>query len=485
MMNEAVNKAKLDVNLTKNQEECINSKATDLLIKGIAGSGKTLVLLKKAIKLKRDAIKNNKKLTIGFFTYANTLTKYSQDLINEIENDQDMISVNTFHSYGFTLLKCINSTKYSSAIYGKFKDEKLKSSIKEIKSIYPKANVLDKDLNFWTEEISWIKGKRITDKDTYINASRIGRGTSVRLFKKDKEIVFKVFEKYNSKLKQSKKIDFDDVANLVLDNFNSVPDNKKFDYVLVDEGQDLSYAQLLVLRKLAKKSIVIAADHAQKIYTNSFTWKELGINVKGNASKSLGKNFRSTAEIMDLANSLIVHNKSNKGKDTDFDISKDVDKSGNKPIIYKCNNIVQENEVLIELLKELNDGETVIGIPVRTNQKVKKSVIKVLDENNIEWEEVSKDKYAPWSILEPGVKIVTMHSAKGLEFDVIIIPRVNDGMIPKVEKDEYDEALLEQERSLLYVAMTRAKEDLYLLTSKWSKFIEEMDDRLYELENIN
>ncbi|WP_434797374.1 3'-5' exonuclease [Terrisporobacter vanillatitrophus] len=484
MISSAEDRARLDVKLTKNQEECINSKANNLLIKGIAGSGKTLVLLRKAVKLKREAINNKENIKIGFFTYANTLTRYSQDLVNEIEDNNGMISVNTFHSHGLSILKNINTTRKLNIIYGSYKDDILKNSINQMKIVYSTNKILNKELDFWIEEISWIKGKKIYDKDSYINTSRIGRGTSYRLTKKDKEVVFKVYEDYNKRLRKSNKIDFDDISNLILDNFEFVPRDKRFDYVLVDEAQDLSYCQLLVLKMLAKKSIIIAADHAQKIYNNSFTWKELGINVQGNASKSLGKNFRSTKEIMNLANSLIVKNESNKGRDTDYELGKDVDGEGNKPIIYKCNTITKENEIMVELLKELNDGETVIGIPVRTNSKVKRSVIKALNDNNLEWEEVSKEKDVPWSILTPGIKVVTMHSAKGLEFDVVIIPRVNDGMIPKIDENEDDEAMLEQERSLLYVAMTRAKEDLYLITSKGSRFIDEMDRRLYEMDKI-
>ena len=483
MISSAAERAKLDVKLTKNQEECINSKANNLLIKGIAGSGKTLVLLRKAVKLKREAIKNKENIKIGFFTYANTLTRYSQELVNEIEENSGIISVNTFHSYGLSILKNIESIKNINVISDKYKKCVLESSINQI-VVHATSNIFKKDIDFWEEEISWIKGKKIYDKDSYINASRIGRGTSYRLSKNDKEVVFKVYEDYNKTLRKSKKIDFDDISNLILDKFQEVPEDKKFDYVLVDEAQDLSYSQLMVLKKLAKKSIVIAADHAQKIYNNSFTWKELGINVQGNASKSLGKNFRSTKEIMKLANSLIIHNKSNKGRDTDYDLATDIVEEGNKPIIYKCDDITKENEIMVELLKELDDGETVIGIPVRTNGKVKRSVIKALNDNQLEWEEVSKKKDVSWSILTPGIKVVTMHSAKGLEFDIVVIPRVNNGIIPMIDKDEEDESMLEQERSLLYVAMTRAKEDLYLLTSKGSQFIDEMDEGLYDIEEI-
>ena len=78
-----------------------------------------------------------------------------------------------------------------------------------------------------------------------------------------------------------------------------------------------------------------------------------------------------------------------------------------------------------------------------------------------------------------------MHSAKGLEFDIVIIPMVNQGTIPKeADSDDNDDDFLESERSLLYVAMTRARNELYILTSKESQFISELDDELYEVSTV-
>lgn len=483
-MSVSISKGKLNANLTKAQNDCVESKSKDLLIKGVAGSGKTLVLLRKVIQLKNEAIKNNKSIRIGFFTYANTLTKYSKDLIDQIMCDDeysDMITISTFHAYAWKLMKDVDLTHYKT-IYGSLGETILKKSIAKHKENNKKNRVYDLDLEFWIDEIAWIKGKRILNRDQYINGDRTGRGSSVRLNKNAKEVVYDIFEAYNKALKRGRYIDFNDVSNIVLDKVDLIPESDKFDYVLVDEAQDLSYSQLALLKSISKESIIIAADHAQKIYKNSFSWSDLGINVRGNASKTLNKSFRSTKQIMELAYSLINNNKSHKGKDTEYTMPILPNDDGEIPVIFKCKNKTEEGKVLISLLKELNDDETVIGIPYRT-KKERSFISKVLKEEGIKFEEVDKENR--WNLLEPGVKLVTMHSAKGLEFDIVIMPMVNQGIIPKeADSDDSDAGFLEGERSLLYVAMTRARNELYLLTSKGSQFISELDEKLYKMSSV-
>lgn len=80
-----------------------------------------------------------------------------------------------------------------------------------------------------------------------------------------------------------------------------------------------------------------------------------------------------------------------------------------------------------------------------------------------------------------------MHSAKGLEFDKVIIPKINKGII-SIEPDEEDDDAEDQlkiERSLLFIGMTRARKELYLTCScNASKFIDEMDKTLCEVKKI-
>src|SRR5690606_9605566 len=119
----------------------------------------------------------------------------------------------------------------------------------------------------------------------YLDAKRTGRGTNDRVTKTDKQTIWEIFSDYNSHLKINDLVDFDDYALICLEIINSNPDfEKPFTHIIVDEAQDLSKAQILVISQIVSeetRSISIIADAAQRIYKSGFTWSEVGLNVRG------------------------------------------------------------------------------------------------------------------------------------------------------------------------------------------------------------
>ena len=109
---------------------------------------------------------------------------------------------------------------------------------------------------------------------------------------------------------------------------------------------------------------------------------------------------------------------------------------------------------------------------VNSNKKIKTNLIKYQEDNGEETtlagflEEISLitdiDNYDNEA---DSVVLMTMHSAKGLEFPVVFVPGMEDGIFPSVQAI-YDDCELQEERRLAYVAITRAKEELYLIKSK-------------------
>ncbi len=99
-------------------------------------------------------------------------------------------------------------------------------------------------------------------------------------------------------------LDFDDLAVDLMKNRNKFTETIKYDHIFIDEAQDLQQVQLQVLKYIAKKSFIVAADKGQKIYKTSFTWKEIGLNAIGNRTKILKESYRSTKQIIQLAASL-------------------------------------------------------------------------------------------------------------------------------------------------------------------------------------
>ena len=129
-------------------------------------------------------------------------------------------------------------------------------------------------------------------KADYISADRKGRGSQIRLSNADKELAWSIYALFMSNAKKARFMDWPDLYMTLCDNLYRIPEDKKIDYVLIDEAQDMTVGKLKVLKALARKSITIAADVAQKIYKTSFTWKEVGIDISGRSSKALSKSFR-------------------------------------------------------------------------------------------------------------------------------------------------------------------------------------------------
>ena len=111
------------------------------------------------------------------------------------------------------------------------------------------------DMNFVKEEITWLKAMGFTTLDKYLSTERIGRSKRIRLTRSQRKTIFKIYEEYQKDLSSNKYglcLDLEDYALKILEKEYEISDNLKFDYVFVDEMQDLDPMQILALCKLTK-----------------------------------------------------------------------------------------------------------------------------------------------------------------------------------------------------------------------------------------
>ena len=270
-----------------------------------------------------------------------------------------------------------------------------------------------------------------------------------------------------------------------------IPESDKYDFVFVDEAQDLSLNKLKLAKMMAKVSVTISADFAQKIYKSGFTWKEAGIEIRGQASKKLHGTHRNTKQIAALANSLTKANTEMKNFDEeDFTLPELPEREGKLPKLIYEHSHNQEREDVISLLKEIIEKKpkATIAIIARDINYINK-VKSWLSSASIPFQHICNgEKY---KVLEPGVKVVTYHSSKGLEFNYVILPFVDDGIIPYTryvnDNDaDVEEDLLNEARNLMYVGMTRAKDMLYIFAVDGadgdpSPLIDDLDESFMEV----
>lgn len=465
------------VDLTKEQEACVNYKGGDLLVKGVAGSGKSYVILKRALKLFNES---HDTASIKIFTYTNILVKYSDELLQNKMGGK-FIDVSTVDSYFMQIYK---------TMFRRFpfiKDEKTLEIIDKVllnhrKKGKKRHRFYSLSNDFWMEEFNWIQEKCIFAEDDYIKTSRKGRGSEIKIVSEiDKKLVWSLYELFCQEMKKAKCNTWPEVYLRINENIDKIPDKFKIDYVFIDEAQDLTIGKLRALKAITKKTITIAADMAQKIYKTTFTWKEVGIDIQGRASKTLKKSFRSTKQIVMLAEDLALSNRKNVDLKDELTEAVFPDKEGDIPILFTFKNNIQEEVFLVKFIEGLLQKfqDETIGIICKT-KKYFFQVRAILNKAGIDFQEVlhSKKDAPKWSLLEPGLKIVIAKSSKGLEFDTVLIPKFEEGIYPftpTIVDKEQENDFLATERNLLYVAMTRARQRLFMFCTEnnKSRFVDE------------
>jgi superfamily I DNA/RNA helicase len=248
-------------------------------------------------------------------------------------------------------------------------------------------------------------------------------------------------------------------------NLNKIKDESKFDHIFIDEAQDLTKVNLMVLSHIARKSCIVGADKGQKIYTTSFTWESVGLNIKGGRTKILRNSYRSTKQIMELAYS--IQERDEISKDEEFTRPDLPASQGPAPKVFFTQGSESQNKALAEGIRlfQKEDPNAAIGILVRNKDHMKK-IAKFLDKERIKYQYIKSPskKDDPEKIgthLEPGLKLTTLHTAKGLEFKYVLITDLVDPPTQERLGDDFD---WDMERRLLYVGMSRAMQLLHIFT---------------------
>ena len=453
-----------------------------LLIRGVAGSGKTTVALYRAKYLSENYLDMFTANKILVLTFNRILVAFMQEQARELGLED--IEISSFHQWAGNYLKQreipINKVLNSG---DQERTSILKKACSEAQRRFKNRPILNWNPFFFEKEIAWMKGLHVLDLETYLNVER--RGRRGRLNDEDRKAVFAVFEHYKREMMQKGWFDYEDFA---LEALPALEDDDSFQYythIVVDEAQDLSKAELTVITKLVDSqtnSITLLTDAAQKIYDNGFTWKGVGINIQGR-SHTLDKNFRTTVEIAEAAYSLLA-------KDTDFvRNSEDYvepeqinrDQRGCYPIYRRFISLEEGTDYVVEEIKRLTEQTDckLSEIVVLHRRKGHLSII----QQRLNHHQIPNYIVTPhvWNHEAEEVKLCTMHSIKGLEARVVFILGLDEGKVPPSGNIE----AITQERRLLYVGMTRAKEWLYLISGKNpSRYLGQVDRHFLRLSSL-
>lgn len=313
--------------------------------------------------------------------------------------------------------------------------------------------------------------------EAYRDVARLGRKT--RLPEVQRAVLWSIFEKVRGGLKErgvmSEAAVFTAVAAVIAKN-----KNRPFDFAVVDEAQDLSIAHLRFFAALGAgrpNALFFAGDLGQRIFQQPFSWKALGVDIRGR-SRTLRVNYRTSHQIRMQADRLLGPEVS--------------DADGNTDDRRNTVSVFNGPPPLIQVLK--SEKEEIKAVGAWISEHVKAGVaphefgVFVRSEAQLPRARAAVEQAGiPFRILDEHVEttggyvsISTMHLAKGLEFRAVIVMACDDEIIPLQERIETvgDDADLQDvydtERHLLYVAFTRARD--YLLVTSVAPASEFLDD---------
>lgn len=297
--------------------------------------------------------------------------------------------------------------------------------------------------------------------EAWYSASRAGRGTP--LARKQREILWPIFEAMRTALVSAGLLTWDQLFNGVADQMALHP-GARFDHVVADEVQDFGLPALRLLRSLVtpgRDDLFLVGDQGQTIFRGRSALAQAGIDVRGRSPR-LKVNYRTTGQIQRYADRVLGSAVAGTGDEESRATVAIL--SGPQPDVRGASDEAGEVLELTNWLREVcADGFRPRDIALfgRTDAVLDRAR-QALTAVSLDWDDLRDES----ELQEGKVALGTMHRAKGLEFRAVAVVGCREGVLPldKALRDAADPAeqgeALERERRLFYVACTRARERL-------------------------
>ena len=427
-------------------------------VSGSAGTGKTVVAIHRAVHLARANPDARVLLTTFSDALANSLRANLGLLIRNEPRLGERLEVRSMDEIGRRL-------------YGSNFGSVNLASREEIGHLLQEA-AAEVEGNRFSLRFLLAEWEQVVDAwqlgswEEYRDVRRLGRKT--RLAEQQRRILWSIFDRVRSGLRSRNLLTTAGMFGRLTSNYEH--HNPPFDFAVVDEAQDISIPQLRFLAALGGNrpdSLFFAGDLGQRIFQQPFSWKALGVDIRGR-SRTLRINYRTSHQIRTQADRLLGPEVSDVDGNTEERLGTVSVFNGPAPEIRASDSPEDEARLVGEWLTSLREVGLVpheMSVFVRSATELERAsgavenaglLHRVLDENA-----GTKNGY---------VSVGTMHFAKGMEFRAVAVMACDDEVIPSQERietvtDDADLAeIYDTERHLLYVACTRAR-DYLLLTS--------------------
>ena len=305
---------------------------------------------------------------------------------------------------------------------------------------------------------------RISERSAYLRASRPGSGH--RLGRLQRAAVWQAIEQYRRSRGIDRRISFPELASVAALSLETT--GPLADHVLVDEGQDLNPSQWQFLRALAapgENDLFIAEDSHQRIYGRPVVMSRFGIDLRGR-SRRLRLNYRTTQETLDFALRALEGREWLSGEGTPEGEGRYVSaRRGPEPRLVEAGSA--QGDAIARIVGDwLDEGVPASTIAVLVRRRTEADgLVTAMKAVGITAKFVTPDTVSSAA----AVVVMTMHSAKGQEFSRVVLHDLSRAGYPRslragaTDAERADNE--QQEAALLYVAATRARDELVVTYS--------------------
>ena len=452
---------KNDLDLLSRQADIVEeTPASVRLVTGVAGSGKSLVLLYRALlsaKLHPEArvlvLTHNRPLRFE-------LERRSKHLADMPKN----LSCRTFFQWAVKCLGRMEGDRWAPS-----KIERCLARLKE--GMPPLAKL---SAAFLADEIGWIKDQRLLKKDLYMEADRVGRGTSLR--GSQRETMWKLFHAYQHELERQGATDWHNIAL----RFHEAAVVEKslrfpcFDAVFIDEAQFFAKTWFETASAALKPGghLFLAADPTQGFLRRRQSWIAAGIEVRGRTTR-LMQAYRNTRAILRFAREFYESRRDPEESETDLNVPDDsqlaaISEEGEAPVEQFVPTAQDEIARAASEVFSLREGGLQSGklLVLHANSSLEPA-LRVSLEQRLGTGQVHDAKSGPVPP-EAFCTVTTLNAATGLEAPVVILLGVDHLLEseddPRLSEDERRDLRRDHTR-MLYMGFTRAGQRLVVLRS--------------------
>ena len=448
-------------------------------VRGAAGTGKTVVALHRAAVLAKRFLASNghsrEHPSVLFTTFIRSLPPVFENLHRRLPTAvEGVVEFSHINSLAYRLCKQAGEPSWvDEPVVSKAFDQAFADVIRNGTPLHRVG--LTKD--YLRDEVKAVlKGRGIDSLDEYLDMERTGRRT--RFTPTMRKQAWELREEWDRRLRELRAVDYPDVVRKARD-WALLQSEPMYRAAIIDESQDLSLVGLQLIRALVSgadgqdrpDSLFIVGDGAQKIYPGGFTLAQAGIDVRGN-STVLRVNYRNTREIMDAAMACA-------GSEPVDDLGDEYERGGAdvesvrrgavKPCFVRASKWSAQVDYVIEKIQRFRESGDIgfgdIGIFAATNKKVDIVIDKFKHTGLFSKFQRLKDIEGHPNDF---IKVGTFHRAKGLEFKVVFLFGISEKSFPAPRQPAETDAEYDERRALeisqLFVAMTRARDQLFLLS---------------------